>query len=250
MEVVAALAQLGGVARTDALLGHTTRKRLRTAVDKGQVQRLGRGLYGLPTADRALAAATALCGVVSHLSAAASWGWEMKAPPERPQVTVSPRRNVGADRRRGTELRWREVPPEHRSGRVTRRARTVVDCARDLPFDEALAVADAALREGRVDRAELLAMVEALPARNRSRARRVVEAADERSFNPFESVLRAYALDAGLDVVPQQRLRSHGLRCMPDLVDETRRLVVEAESFEYHGRQGPAGGRSGRSSSA
>jgi hypothetical protein len=33
---------------------------------------------------------------------------------------------------------------------VTDPVRTVIDCARDLPFDEALAVADSALRSGKV----------------------------------------------------------------------------------------------------
>jgi hypothetical protein len=38
---------------------------------------------------------------------------------------------------------------------VTGPLRTVVDCARVLPFDSALAVADSALRSGNVRRADL-----------------------------------------------------------------------------------------------
>jgi very-short-patch-repair endonuclease len=64
---------------------------------------------------------------------------------------------------------------------------------------------------------------------------RVAHAADDRAFNPFESVLRACAIEAGLQLRPQLEIVSHGLRCTPDLVDPERRLVVEAESFAWHG---------------
>ena len=39
------------------------------------------------------------------------------------------------------------------------------------------------------------------------------------------------------DVEPQVELRSHGLRCRPDLVDRRRGLVIEAESFAHHGHR-------------
>lgn len=56
---------------------------------------------------------------------------------------------------------------------VTSPPRTVADCARWLPFDEALAVADSAMRAG-LTRRDLLAAVEALPRTGRERARWVV----------------------------------------------------------------------------
>ena len=56
--------------------------------------------------------------------------------------------------------------------------------------------------------------------------------------NPFESVLRAIALDVpGLDLRPQVVIAEGGWVGRPDLVDTERRLVVEAESFEFHGRR-------------
>ena len=232
-----ALSQLGGTARTRDLLHLTTRKRLRTALRRGQVLRLSPGRFCLPGADAAAEAAGRLNGVVSHASAAAHWGWGLKHPPAEPCVTVPRKRHVTAERRAGVHLFWRDLPPEGHDGRVTSRARTVVDCARDLPFDEALAIADSALREGRVEREELRALLSALSDRVRGRVHRVVEAADERADNPFESVLRAQALQAGLDVVPQVEVVSHGLRCRPDLVDRSRRLVLEAESFAHHGHR-------------
>ena len=53
--------------------------------------------------------------------------------------------------------------------------------------------------------------------------------------NPFESVLRAIALDVpGLDLRPQVPIDDRGFRGRPDLVDEALRLVVEADSHEFH----------------
>lgn len=52
--------------------------------------------------------------------------------------------------------------------------------------------------------------------------------------NVFESTLRAIALEAGLDVTPQTQVTDSGLFAMVDLADEGRRLVIEAESFEFH----------------
>ena len=49
-------------------------------------------------------------------------------------------------------------------------------------------------------------------------------------------MLRAISLDvAGLSVVPQVTIRERGLTARPDLVDEGLRIVLEADSFEWHG---------------
>ncbi len=232
-----ALAQMGGTATSKQLLQWTTRKRLRSAVRRGEVVVLAKDRYGLPGTDDARTASAKLHGVLTHLSAAREWGWEVVRPPVLPQVTVPRKRNVVADRRAGVQLFWRDIDPRHHNGRITSRAWTVIDCARDLPFAEALAVVDSALREGRVERADLTPLVEKLSAKARRQVARVLEAADERAANPFESALRAYALEAGLDVVPQLEVRSHGFICHPDLVDAARKVVVEAEGFEWHGKR-------------
>jgi very-short-patch-repair endonuclease len=113
--------------------------------------------------------------------------------------------------------------------------RTVMDCAARLPFDEALAIADSALRARDVTKAQLVHAAEQQPDRYRARCLRVARAADGLADNPFESVLRAIALDVpGLQVQPQRTIPGIG---RPDLVDRVLRLVVEAESFEFHGRR-------------
>jgi very-short-patch-repair endonuclease len=59
----------------------------------------GRCAFALSHAE-----AQALGGVLSHLSAALHWGWEVKEPPDRPWVTVARSRNISASRRRGVHL--------------------------------------------------------------------------------------------------------------------------------------------------
>ena len=189
MDAVAALARLGGVGGTGDLLRLTTRRRLRTAVTNGTVVRLSRGRYALPAAAAAAREAARLHGVVCHLSAAQHWGWEVAHPPRRPHVGVRPDRSLRAT---GTVvLHWTSYEPGDVVGGVTSPVRTVLDCARDLPLPEALAVADSALRHGQVTRDELTDATKALRGLGSAAARRVADLADGRAANPFESVLRA-----------------------------------------------------------
>ena len=115
---------------------------------------------------------------------------------------------------------------------MTSPLRTVVDCARHLPFDEALAIADSALRAVAVTRDQLDAAD--VCGAGAERVRRVLGLADARAANPFESVLRALCLDAGLDVQPQVAVDMGSWVSHPDLVDVGRRLVVEGDSHTFH----------------
>jgi very-short-patch-repair endonuclease len=118
---------------------------------------------------------------------------------------------------------WRTTP-----------VRTVIDCATALPLDEALAVADSALRAG-VSRTELLTAAEQLAGRGRDAAVNVVWYARRQAANPFESVIRAISLGApGLRLEPQVPVNVVGRTIHPDLVDVDLRVVVEADSHEFH----------------
>ena len=209
---------------------------LRRAVRDGRVAHLGRNRYALPGADEAFVAAGRLHGVVSHLSAAQVWGWKVKRPPDRPVISVPRGRKVSPERRRGVDVRWHDladgaVP----RGSVTTRVRTVVDCARTLPFDEALSVADSALREGMVTQAHLLAAAAASPRSGRNRALNVADLADGAAENPFESCLRAIALEVpGLEPVAQLIVPGIG---HADLGDARLRLLIEADSYAYHSEE-------------
>lgn len=162
----------------------------------------------------------------------------MKEVPARATVTVPRNRKVPSRVRADVDVFWRPMARGRiGSARVTPPIQTVLDCARWLPFDAALAIADSALRHGSVTQLELDCAGGAIRGPGRQHILRVLAAADARADNPFESVLRAIGLGVpGLSLVPQVEIRAPGRRVVrPDLVDEGLRLVVEADSFEYHG---------------
>lgn len=238
MRVVEAMGRLGGVAKAGELVGLTSRRKVRTALRRGVVVREARGRYALPTAHEARRAAHRLSGVVTGRSAAAVHGLPMKTQPALPEVTVPRTRRVAPERREGVDVRWRDIPAEHVRDGVLRVGPTVIDCARRLPLDEALAIADSALRQRLVGRATLLRLAEGVATTGREQALRVAREASGKPSNPFESVLRAIALDvAGLELRPHVLITDGGLRVASDLVDAERRIVVEAESFQWHGKR-------------
>jgi len=163
----------------------------------------------------------------------------MKLVPPRPTVTVPRKRKVPASIRTEVDVFWRTLAAGRLAcGQATPPLQTVIDCARWLPFDEALAIADSALRHRSVTPEQLLsAAISSNRGRGAPTVVRVLCAADARADNPFESALRAISLDVpGLRLVPQVEIRRKGRRVVrPDLVDEGLRIVAEADSFEHHG---------------
>lgn len=241
MSVVEALAVSGGVATRGVLIDVTSRGEFDRAVAAGDIIRVARGRYALAVVDESLAAAHRLAGVLCLTSAALHWGWAVKFVPERPQVSVGRKRKLTEAHRVGVDLHRLRLAADDVVDGVTSRDRTLLDCLRLLPPDEALAVVDSALREG-MTKAHLVALVRDLRGPGSIQARRIAELGDDRAANPFESVLRLICLRvAGLDVVPQVNIRRRigpGLSRWvgrPDLVDDRLRIIIEAESFEWHG---------------
>lgn len=230
-DVRTALARLGGVATSRELSGLVSRHQVRSAVTAGVITRVRRDRYVIAEAvDGARLLALQLGGSVSHLSAAQLHGWALKVPPDRPWVTVPRGRPRTLAR---AHIRVADLPPEDLG--MTGALRTVVDCARILPFDEALCVADSALRRGDVTPGELAAAAALVQGPGARAVRRVLGAADGRAQNPFESVLRALTLEfPGLGFEPQGEIEVDGLVIHPDLVEFDRRMVLEADSFEFH----------------
>ena len=139
-------------------------------------------------------------------------------------MIVPHHRKVVASRRSGVRVLWINLADDQVADGVTTPFRTVIDCARLLPFDEALAVADSALRSGLVTREEL----DAIDVRGAGAAavRRVLRHADARAANPFESVLRALCLEAGLGGrAAGRRWSSVSDTIHPDLVCRDRGAV-------------------------
>jgi very-short-patch-repair endonuclease len=240
VEVVTAVGRLGGITSRKPLLRLVTRGDLERSVAAGDVVRVARGRYALPTDDRARHSAQALTGTAVLVTAAAHWGWARMWEPRQPQVAVPRGRNVDVQARAGVELRWRDLPRQDVVDQwVTTRERTLLDCAALLPFDQALAITDSALRDRSVSRSALLARAAALPHLHRGRAEKVFTQADPLAANPFESALRAIALEVpGLEVRCQVRIDDeHGWVGRVDLADESLRIVIEADSMEYHGER-------------
>ncbi len=235
-DVTMVVTRFGGVATWSQLRRRVHWRHIRTSVESGQIVRIARGRYALPTAAEARTAASRLAAVASHTSAAAHWGWSVKLVPEHPHLTVARNRRVDVARRVDIVLHWRDLGAQDVHDRwVTSPARTVIDCCLDLPFDEALSVFDSALRGGLAMPAVFEAL-QRLPARCRTRVLGVARAADARAANPFESVLRAIANEVpGLHVTPQRVVRDGDFRARVDLADQELRLVLEADSYEFHG---------------
>jgi hypothetical protein len=205
------------------------------AIAGGLVVRVGRGRFALPAVAGSIGEAHGLSGVLSHLSAARFWGWEVASPIGPVEIVVPRARHP---RLTHAVVRRRDLPAcDVVEPGVTTPLRTVLDVATDHAFEDAVAVADSALRSRLITKVELESAAVASPARGRQRRLRVAWVADPRADNQFESVLRALALEVGLDVVPQVSLFT-GLRWVrPDLLDESRGLALEAESFTWHGRR-------------
>lgn len=235
LDPVAVLVQLGGVATRAQLLQHVSRWTLEKAVADARVDAVARGRYALPTVDEALRTAHRLRGTLCLASAALSLGWPVKVLPKKPQVAVPKHRRIAAELRDLAELRWVDLGEDEIADRITSPERTLLDCARSLPFDEALAVADSALRNGFAPR-RLRALARDLRGPGARQARRIASLADGRAANPFESVLRSLTFEVdGMRMEPQVTVRVPGYTGRPDLVDERLMMILEADSFGWHG---------------
>ena len=147
MDLATLLAQHGGTCTWRELRSSVPRRRISAAVTSGALLRVARGRYALPSVAAARSVALGASATASHTTAALHWGWKVKSEPELPRLTLPRGRKLRAAARSGVQRHWRDLEPaEICDGWVTSPARTVIDCCLDLPFDEALAVADSAWR--------------------------------------------------------------------------------------------------------
>lgn len=235
MSVTECLVEIGGVASRKTLVKLTSRLQVDRALEAGEIVADSRGRYALPAADQALRAANRLHAVLSHSSAALALGWEVKLAPEKPHLTFPKRRKLSPAQRRGIHVHRADLVTDDLAGFGTSVHRTLTDCLRSLPFDEALTIADSALRHEALTSAQLRLLASGVRGPGAVEARRVASLASPLAANPFESVLRALAIQAGLDVEPQVAIGGDSLLGRPDLVDIGRRIVLEADSFAWHG---------------
>jgi hypothetical protein len=148
MSVAESLERLGGVASRAELIAATSRSEVDVELAAARLLVVARGRYASVECDQARREAHRLCGAVSWRSAALAWGWAVRTTPNRPEVTVPHNRKVTAAQPAGVLMHRGSLHScEVDDGRTTR-GRTLTDCLRGLPFDEALTVADSATRDG------------------------------------------------------------------------------------------------------
>jgi len=237
MDLVSHVTVLGGACARRVLVERCGRAAVDKALRDGVLVRVARGRYALPTATAAVRAAAMLGGVLSMRSAAQSHGWGQKLVPELPDVTFPRTHHVPRAARKLVVPHWSAIAPEDIENGVTGVRRTLVDCMRMLPLDEALPIVESALRAGDVTLTELRAIAAAMRGRGRARAMAIAAMASPRPANAYESTMRAIASTIpGLEAEPQVPVRvTPTLLLHPDLADRRLRIVIEAESFAWHG---------------
>lgn len=232
--VLSALAELGGVAGRAALVDATSRRAVDRALATGLVVVVRRGWYALPRLESAAEVARAVGGRLCLESAALHHGWPVKQVPEVPHVLLARGQRVPPAFAARAVWHRGDISAPSCDDVATSKEVTLVQCCRSLSFDAALAVTDSARRAG--ESAVLTRVARLARGPGAPRIRRLVAESRGEAANPFESVLRAICLDvAGLHVRPQVLITSVDPWVRPDLVDEGHRIVLEADSFEWHG---------------
>ncbi|MBA3525064.1 MAG: hypothetical protein H0T85_11060 [Geodermatophilaceae bacterium] len=228
MDPIVALQHCGGVASWARLraLGLTPYA-LRIAERGGGVVRIRHGVHGLPDAEPGLLAAVRIRGILSCTSAARFHDLPiMSTRPDRPHVTVP--RSRGRARAANATVHRRELVPDDHDESCTSPLRTVLDCARELPFPAGVVLCDAALHRG-LQPAELDTAAMHARGPGAQQLRRVVAAADGRAESPIETLLRLVAGSLG-DLALQVAILGVG---RVDMVLDGL-LVLEADGFAHH----------------
>lgn len=230
------LRSLNGSAPSRELVALCGRRAVERARLAGDIERARRGRYALPALEPLLLLAHRLHAVVSHESAAALWTMEVATKPTRHHLTIGRQR---ASLKRGDVVtHWADLAPCDRRDEVTSPLRTVLDCARTLPFRESLVIADSALRTRLITTQDLTSAGAALRGAGSATVRRVTESADPRAGSALESLLRGLLIDAGMsNFEPQVSIRDDTFFARVDLADPAARLVLEADSFTHHGHR-------------
>jgi hypothetical protein len=239
MDLISQVTLMGGACDRGALVRLRGRREVDEALRDGTLLRTARGRYALATSREFVRRASAVSAVLSHRSAAQHWGWAQKSVPKKPEVTVPRTRRVSVAARGLVLPHWSDLGPEDVDGIVTSPRRTMVDCMRNLPLDQSIPIIDSALRADDITHDQLQRLAESTRGRGRTRICEVADAATGAAANVFESVLRSQTmLVPGLDAVSQLGVEVPwtGRTIHPDLADPVRRIAIEAESFEWHGR--------------
>lgn len=222
---------------------------LTSAVRQGVVIRVRRGAYarssywsGLkPWAQDGLLVhahhlSTGGTALYSHVSAARLHGCQVWNAGPLIHVTTSyanSRASAGTDvRTHRPALPERDtttfLAPDGRIFRVTNLERTVLDCARILPFEQAAVIGDHALRKG-AKRADIQRLLNTGPEKRGSRRARVLlDALDERSESAGETRTRLLLNSFGIySFMPQWEIPTASGLFRADFADVEARIIIE-----------------------
>jgi hypothetical protein len=234
------------VTRAQALSRGVSDCQLHEATRTGVLLHLDRSVYALPDqpppSQDLRAVAARLKAVVSHDSAALWWGLQLVHAPVGHHLTVSRDRGRRSDSVLGVVLHRRDLSDSdvvRRDGLyVTPVLQTVLDCARTMSLGPAVAVADSALRNGRLRREELIEAARRLaPAPGRRRVLEVAQRSDPLAGSVLESLTRVLLCGSGL--VPthvQYPFLDRWGRWIGnvDFAWDWLRLLLETDGFAFH----------------
>jgi hypothetical protein len=179
---------------------------------------------------RALAMALPEDTVITGRSAATLRGVRLCWPEDDVQVLAPLAARLG--RRSGVDVRRTEIAPDEWEPWAGRRMATPLRMALDLllarPLPDAVAVLDAVLRAGKVDRAAVAQMLAERSDNGIVLARRALELTDARAESLPESRLRVHLVLDGLDPVPQYWIEDDAGRvARVDLALPEHKLAIE-----------------------
>lgn len=213
------------------VLAFLSRAELSNALRSGTLVSPAPGWYALPGVRAGQALAIARRAVLSHQSAAEHHGLDLVTRAAEVHLTVPRGRK---HREKGEVHHGSDGPLDLRAG-VTDVLTTVLDCARTMPFSEALVVADSALRDRRIGQEELRRAADRLTGRGARSARRVARWASPRSGSAMETLVRAAMIEGRIHGwVEQHLIEADGVRHWTDFGFPARRVVVEAEGYAFH----------------
>lgn len=242
VDPVGALYEHGGVARVSTLAREgVSRRAVMNAIRRGEIRRVDRGTYALPATHQAHIAAVSAKAYMSHATAAAFWGLDLIEP-----AGIHLFVPAGSTRRFEDAIIHRVLLPpgdvDTRLVPVTTVQRTLVDCARSLPFTESLVIADSALRKGLTDERALRRAAAATRGPGARKVRRVLNGATGLAASVAESLLRSifyadrrlprpevqYEVRAGRSLIAQVDL------AIPRYNGRLVKLAVEVDGYDFH----------------